>query len=90
LAAAAVVAAARWMLLRAAAVLGHAALRAWPLTVAVLVTALAYGVWRMARAAAGRRRRAVLLARLRNTLEEFDALDDRRFEYALRDLLIRR
>ncbi|MEV6058146.1 restriction endonuclease [Streptomyces sp. NPDC052107] len=89
LAAAAVVAAAGWMLLRTAAVLGHAALRAWPLTATVLATALAYGVWRMARAAAGRRTRAVLLARLRITLEEFDAMDDRRFEYALRDLLIR-
>ncbi|GHE99177.1 hypothetical protein GCM10014715_64240 [Streptomyces spiralis] len=28
-------------------------------------------------------------ARLRITLDEFDAVDDRQFEYALRDLLIR-
>ncbi|MGW7824147.1 restriction endonuclease [Streptomyces puniciscabiei] len=89
LAAAAVVAAAGWILLRTAAVLGHAAVRAWPLAATVLATALAYGVWRMARAAAGRRTRAVMLARLRITLEEFDAMDDRRFEYALRDLLTR-
>ncbi|MFF0794703.1 restriction endonuclease [Streptomyces spiralis] len=89
LAAAAVVAAAGWMLARTAAVLGNAALRAWPVTTTLLAAALAYGVWRMARAAARRRTRAALLARLRITLEEFDAMDDRQFEYALRDLLIR-
>ncbi|MGV9349311.1 restriction endonuclease [Streptomyces spiralis] len=77
------------MLARTAAALGNAALRAWPLTAALAATPLAYGVWRTAGAAARRRTRALLLAPLRITLEEFDAMDDRQFEYALRDLLTR-
>ncbi|MFJ3338639.1 restriction endonuclease [Streptomyces sp. NPDC086766] len=89
LAAAVVGAAVGWMLLRTAAVAGQVALRAWPLTVTVLAAVVGYGVWRMAQAAGERRTRALMRARLRITLEEFDAMDDRQFEYALRDLLIR-
>ncbi|MFD4953448.1 restriction endonuclease [Streptomyces sp. NPDC058451] len=89
LAAVVVMAAAGWMLLRTAAVLGHAAACAWPLTAALAAAALGYGVWRIVRAAAARRAKTVMLARLRITLEECDAMDDRQFEYALRDLLIR-
>ncbi|MFE7213499.1 restriction endonuclease [Streptomyces sp. NPDC001698] len=69
--------------------LGHAAVRACPLTAALAAAVLGYGVWRIARAAVARRAKAVMLARLRITLEECDAMDDRQFEYALRDLLIR-
>ncbi|MFE4423730.1 restriction endonuclease [Streptomyces sp. NPDC056817] len=55
------------------------------------LTALAgaAAVWRIRQTAAGRRRDNARLAALRITLAEFDAIDDRRFEHALRDLLIR-
>ncbi|KUH38594.1 MULTISPECIES: restriction endonuclease [Streptomyces] len=62
---------------------------AWPFLLAVVLLAGAVGAWRVARAVAGRRRDAERLATLRIALAEFDAMDDRQFEYALRDLLVR-
>ncbi|MEV6612322.1 restriction endonuclease [Streptomyces sp. NPDC051051] len=48
-----------------------------------------FAVCRIMRATTMRRRERERLATLRITLAEFDAMDDRRFEYALRDLLVR-
>ncbi|MGW9067991.1 restriction endonuclease [Streptomyces yangpuensis] len=62
---------------------------AWPLLLAAAMLAGALGAWRVASAVRGRRRDAERLAILRITLAEVDAMDDREFEYALRDLLIR-
>lgn len=62
---------------------------AWPFLLALVLLAAAVGVWRIARAMGGRRRAAERMALLRITLAEFDAMDDRQFEYALRDLLVR-
>ncbi|MGW5972737.1 restriction endonuclease [Streptomyces sp. NPDC055186] len=62
---------------------------AWPvLLVLVLLTGIG-AVCLLMQAAAVRRRERERLATLRITLAEFDAMDDRRFEYALRDLLVR-
>jgi restriction system protein len=89
LAAAAVVAALGWLLVRGVMGLGRLLVDAWPLAVTVLAAACGYGLWRQARAVRARRVRAQMLARLRITLAQFDAMDDRQFEFALRDLLIR-
>lgn len=89
LAAAAVAAAAGWMMIETVAVLAWLAARLWPLLLALAATGLGYGLWRMYRAARARRVRARMLARLRITAAEFDAMNDRQFELALRDVLIR-
>ncbi|WP_405914566.1 restriction endonuclease [Streptomyces sp. NBC_00728] len=89
-AAAAVVAcAALWLLGRLAVATWHAAIRAWPWLAALCAAAVVTGVWRILREARARRVRAHALARLRLTLAQIDAMDDRAFECALRDLLIR-
>ncbi|GGX94861.1 restriction endonuclease [Streptomyces fructofermentans] len=89
LAAVLVVAAAVWMAARTAVVAVQAALAGWP-WVAAAATALAgYGLWRAGRTVRRRRRHTALMARLRLSLVELDEMDDRRFEYALRDLLVR-
>ncbi|MFJ9662690.1 restriction endonuclease [Streptomyces griseoflavus] len=77
------------MVIRTVTVSAGALVDVWPalLSLAVLVGAAA--VWRVGRAVVGRRRDGVRLAALRITLAEFDAMDDRRFEYALRELLVR-
>ncbi|MFE9252911.1 restriction endonuclease [Streptomyces sp. NPDC007088] len=62
---------------------------AWPLLLALALLAAAVTAWRLARAIQARRGDAERLATLRITLSEFDAMDDRQFEYALRDLLVR-
>ncbi|MGQ4329516.1 MULTISPECIES: restriction endonuclease [Streptomyces] len=62
---------------------------AWPFLLALVLLAGAVGAWRIARTVHGRRRAAERLATLRITLAEFDAMDDRQFEHALRDLLVR-
>ncbi|WP_030565431.1 restriction endonuclease [Streptomyces aureocirculatus] len=62
---------------------------AWPglLALALLVGAVAG--WRIRQTAAVRLRDRARLAALHITLVEFDAMDDRHFEHALRDLLVR-
>ncbi|MFI5681985.1 restriction endonuclease [Streptomyces cellulosae] len=62
---------------------------AWPFLLALVLLAGSIGGWRIAQVMGGRRRDAERLAMLRITLAEFDAMDDRQFEHALRDLLVR-
>ncbi|MFD7986775.1 restriction endonuclease [Kitasatospora indigofera] len=77
------------LVLRMALAAGRVLLGAWPLLVVAAGCALAVAtVIRLRRAAAQRLRRE-RLASLRLTLAEVDALSDRQFEFALRDLLIR-
>jgi len=66
-----------------------AVVRGWPLLLVLAAGGLAYGLWRMLRAARARQTRAEKLALLRITLADIDAMDDQAFEFALRDLLIR-
>ncbi|MEV8596083.1 restriction endonuclease [Streptomyces sp. NPDC052012] len=89
MAAVAVLAAAGWMFVIAANAVGRATLRWWPLVLAGLAAAGFHGVWRIRRAVRTRRLAAQMAARLRITLSEFDAMDDRQFENALTQLLIR-
>ncbi|MFJ9822197.1 restriction endonuclease [Streptomyces sp. NPDC101151] len=77
------------MLARTAAVVGQVVMRAWLLLAAALAIGAGWTAWRMLRAARRQRIRAKMVARLRYTLDELDAMDDRQFEFALRDLLIR-
>ncbi|MGP3927232.1 restriction endonuclease [Streptomyces sp. 8N616] len=63
--------------------------RAWPVWALLAGAALAYGILRTVRGVRLRRSRYRALAVWRPTLAELDALDDRAFEQALRDLLIR-
>ncbi|MDX3097080.1 restriction endonuclease [Streptomyces sp. ME19-03-3] len=72
----------------AASVVG-ALKEAWPFLLCIALLAGAVGAWRIPRTVCSRRRDAERLAMLRITLAEFDAMDDRQFEYALRDLLVR-
>lgn len=89
LGAAAVALAVMVALAQAASNLMQRAVAAWPLLVlvvfalAVVVVSLWIRGYRRDRADSER------LARLRITLADFDAMDDGRFEYALRDLLVR-
>ncbi|MBT2410712.1 restriction endonuclease [Streptomyces sp. ISL-12] len=62
---------------------------AWPVLLLIAVPAGAAVAWRLRQAVAGRRRDRARLAALRLTLAELDAMDDRDFEHALRDLLVR-
>ncbi|MFE5406777.1 restriction endonuclease [Streptomyces sp. NPDC056580] len=62
---------------------------AWPVLLALATLGGAAALWRVRRAVMGRRRKHARLAALRITLAEFDTMDDRRFECALRDLLVR-
>ncbi|MER5549838.1 restriction endonuclease [Streptomyces sp. NPDC002589] len=68
---------------------GEALKQAWPALLALALLAGAIAAWRIGQAAAVRRRDKERLAGLQITLGEFDAMDDRDFEYALRDLLVR-
>ncbi|MFD5618469.1 restriction endonuclease [Streptomyces yangpuensis] len=77
------------MAVRTAAAAIKALHDAWPLLLAVAMLAGALGAWRVARTVRGRRRDTERLATLRISLAEVDAMDDREFEYALRDLLVR-
>ncbi|WP_234432450.1 restriction endonuclease [Streptomyces sp. NRRL S-378] len=77
------------MAVRTAAAAIKALHDAWPVLLAVAMLAGALGAWRVARAVHGRRRDTERLATLRISLAEVDAMDDREFEYALRDLLVR-
>ncbi|MDW6066380.1 restriction endonuclease [Streptomyces sp. FXJ1.4098] len=62
---------------------------AWPVLSVLALLAGAVAAWRSRQATATRRRERERLATLRITLDELDVMDDRAFEYALRDLLIR-
>ncbi|MER7720737.1 restriction endonuclease [Streptomyces flaveolus] len=77
------------MALRTVAVVAGTLVDAWPALLALALLGVGVAVWRLRRAVAGRRRDSARLAALRITLTEFDAMDDRHFEYALRDLLVR-
>ncbi|WP_329332057.1 restriction endonuclease (plasmid) [Streptomyces sp. NBC_01454] len=77
------------LVVRMAAAAANALKDAWPVVLALALLAAAIAAWRTAQAAGGRRRDAERLAVLRITLAEFDGMDDRQFEYALRDLLVR-
>jgi restriction system protein len=88
-AAAAVACAVCWLLAKMAVAAWHAAVRVWPLLALFAAVALGYAAWRLRREVQARRVRARMLARLRITLAQFDAMDDRAFEFALRDLLVR-
>lgn len=85
-----VVAAAVLVLVVRGAVLAAVAARdAWPVLLVVAVLGGLVAVWRVRQTAKERQRARERLAVLRFTLDECDAMDDRQFEYALRDLLIR-
>ncbi len=62
---------------------------AWPFLLALVLLVGAMVAWRITRAVQDRRDEAKRLATLRITLAEFDVMDDRQFEHALRDLLVR-
>ncbi|MDW4910997.1 restriction endonuclease [Streptomyces sp. ADMS] len=90
LGAAAVVALAVLVLVARTAATAVGALKAaWPALLALALLTGAVAAWRIMQATTMRRRERERLATLRITLAEFDAMDDRRFEYALRDLLVR-
>ncbi|MER7140974.1 restriction endonuclease [Streptomyces sp. NPDC000341] len=61
----------------------------WPVLLVLVVLVGAVGVWRLRQTSTRRRREEERVATLRITLVEFDAMDDRHFEHALRDLLVR-
>ncbi|MCL6302810.1 restriction endonuclease [Streptomyces kronopolitis] len=67
----------------------HAVARGWPLWAALTAGGLGYGLWRMLRSVRTQRTRTAMLALLRITLAEVDAMNDQEFEIALRDLLTR-
>ncbi|GAA2629919.1 hypothetical protein GCM10010425_30810 [Streptomyces spororaveus] len=89
LSAAVVVLAVLVLAVRMAAAAADALKDAWPVLLALGLLAGAGVVWRFVQVAGGRRREAERLAVLRITMAEFDVMDDRQFEHALRDLLIR-
>jgi restriction system protein len=64
-------------------------LHAWPLWVGLAAGGVGCLLWRRLRSVQTKRSRAALLAVLRITLDEIDAMSDQDFEFALRDLLIR-
>ncbi|MFH8804925.1 restriction endonuclease [Streptomyces sp. NPDC017936] len=77
------------MVVRTVTVSAGVLVDAWPALLPLAVLGGVAAVWRVRRAVAGRRRDGARLAALRITLAEFDAMNDRRFEHALRDLLVR-
>src|SRR5690348_13481984 len=62
---------------------------AWPVLLVFVLLVGAVLAWRIGQAVVVGRRDRERLATARITLAEFDAMDDRAFEYALRDLLVR-
>ncbi|MFD5299391.1 hypothetical protein ACFWJU_29810 [Streptomyces mutabilis] len=62
---------------------------AWPALLAPSLLMGAVAAWRIRQATTMRRREKERPATLRLTPAEFDAMDDRRFDDALRDLLVR-
>ncbi|MFE6178812.1 restriction endonuclease [Streptomyces sp. NPDC056464] len=77
------------MVIQTVTALGRLAVRLCPLLVVLAAAGLGYGLGRLRCAARARRIRAHLLARLQITVAQFDAMNDRQFEQALRDVLIR-
>lgn len=77
------------LLARTAAAVVDAVIAVWPVLPACALVAGTVAVRRIRRASSQRARDRARLAALRLTLTQLDALDDRRFECALRDLLIR-
>ncbi len=77
------------LLLRVVMAAGRALFGAWPILLVLAGCAVAAAVAFRLRQGAVARLRGERLARLRFTLTEVDALSDRQFEFALRDLLIR-
>jgi restriction system protein len=77
------------MAARTVTVVAGALADAWLTLLTLAAVGGVAALWRVRRAIAGRRQDGARLAALRITLAEFDAMDDRRFEYALRDLLVR-
>ncbi|MGW6202545.1 restriction endonuclease [Streptomyces sp. NPDC055089] len=61
----------------------------WPVLLVLVLLLGAVGAWRLRQASTRRRQEAERVAALRIVLVEFDAMDDRHFEHALRDLLVR-
>ncbi|MHA4816079.1 restriction endonuclease [Streptomyces aculeolatus] len=74
---------------RAAAAAVEALMGVWPFLLALLALSAAGVAWRIARGLQHRRDDTKRLATLRITLAELDEMDNRQFEYALRDLLVR-
>ncbi|MGP2441726.1 restriction endonuclease [Streptomyces sp. JW3] len=74
---------------RTAAAAVEAAAAAWPVLLVLAALAAAAAAWRLRRTFAARRGDRARLAALRLTLAALDAMDDRDFERALRDLLVR-
>ncbi len=67
----------------------HSLVHGWPVLVGAGIGTAAYGLWRTRRRARAWRIRAAMLATLRIRLTDLDTMDDKAFEFALRDLLVR-
>ncbi|MFE1440532.1 restriction endonuclease [Streptomyces sp. NPDC058739] len=87
--AAVVVLAALVLVVRMVTAAAGAVVRAWPVVTVVAVLMAAAVLWRVRQATLRTREDARRLAALRLALAGLDAMDDRAFEYALRDLLVR-
>ncbi|GGV03363.1 hypothetical protein GCM10010211_83270 [Streptomyces albospinus] len=77
------------LVVRLALTARDAAVHVWPLWAGLTAGGVEYWLWRTLRCARTQRARAAMLAVLRITLEEVDAMSDQDFEFALRDLLTR-
>ncbi|MGW6388950.1 restriction endonuclease [Streptomyces sp. NPDC055103] len=88
-AAALVAAAVASLVVRLLVWVGEALVRWWPIVTVLALLGFAAGVWRAVAAGHEHAARARRLSVLRFSLAELDAMDDRQFEFALRDLLIR-
>ncbi|MFD8969313.1 restriction endonuclease [Streptomyces sp. NPDC059568] len=65
------------------------AVHAWPVLLVLALCGLGWAARRIRSSLRSVRERAIRLSVLRITLAEIDAMNDKEFEYALRDLLIR-
>ncbi|MEU2509840.1 restriction endonuclease [Streptomyces sp. NPDC007863] len=69
--------------------MGEVLVRWWPIVAVLALLGFAASVWRAVAASHEHAARARRLSVLRFSLAELDAMDDRQFEFALRNLLIR-
>ncbi|KAB8162891.1 restriction endonuclease [Streptomyces sp. 3MP-14] len=76
-------------LVELAAAAAELLVRSWPVSLAAALGGSLCGGWRAWRGARAERERAAALATLRIRLDDLDAMGDKAFEFALRDLLIR-